>query len=181
MKKKPVREAVMRTAARLFYQKGYSNTGINQIIQEAGIAKSSLYQHFRSKEELLIAYLEETGVQTLEMLKKASGGHDTPKDKMLAIFDYMKLLVVSDDFYGCHFLNIVYEMPQEAMHIREQVKKQKDCIRELFRDILKPINKESIADEIYTLFEGALISNKVHNDPWPVVSARNIVEKLFLP
>jgi AcrR family transcriptional regulator len=84
----------MQTAARLFYQNGYSNTGINQIIEVAGIAKSSLYQHFRSKEDLLIAYLEETGT------------------------------------------------------------------------------------EIYTLFEGALISNMVYEGPWPVISARNIVEKI---
>jgi len=52
-------------------------------------------------------------------------------------------------------------------------------VRELFREILAPLRKELLADEIYTLFEGALISNKVHNDPWPVLSARSIVEKLI--
>jgi len=175
----PVRESIMRTAARLFYQQGYSNTGINQIIEEAGIAKSSLYKHFRSKEDLLIAYLEETGIHTLDLLKQASDGYETPRERLLAIFDYLKILVVSNDFYGCHFLNIVYEMPQEAMHIRERIKKQKDGVRELFREILAPLRKELLADEIYTLFEGALISNKVHNDPWPVLSARSIVEKLI--
>src|SRR3954464_2747227 len=108
MRKQPVRESIMRTVARLFYQRGYSNTGINQIVEEAGIAKSSLYQHFPSKEDLLIAYLEETGTQTLALLKQASHAYETPKDKLLALFDYLKSLVVSNDFYGCHFLNIVY-------------------------------------------------------------------------
>jgi AcrR family transcriptional regulator len=179
MREKSVRESIMRTAAKLFYQRGYSNTGINQIIGEAGIAKSSLYLHFRSKEELLIAYLEEIGTETLELLKQASEVPGTPRDRILAIFDYLKILVVSNEFYGCHFLNIVYEMPQEAVHIREQIKKQKDSVRDLFRSILIPVHKELLADEIYTLFEGALISNKVHNDPWPVVIARNMVEKLI--
>src|ERR1700754_2911143 len=179
MRTKPVRESIMTTAARLFYQNGYSNTGINQIIEEAGIAKSSLYQHFRSKEDLLIAYLEETGFETLNLLKEVSDGYETPKDKILAIFDHLKLLVLNNDFHGCHFLNIVYEMPQDAVRIREQVKKQKQGVREIFNEILKPLKKEQLADEIYTLFEGALIGNKVHDDPWPVISARNIVDKIF--
>jgi hypothetical protein len=123
--------------------------------------------------------LEETGAGTLCLLKQASEGYETPKDKILAIFDYLKVLVLNNDFYGCHFLNIVYEMPQDAVRIREQVKKQKDGVRELFWEILKPEDKELLADEIYTLFEGALIGNKVHNDHWPVISARNIVDKLI--
>jgi len=61
MRKIPVRAAIIKTASRLFYQQGYSNTGINQIIAEEGIAKSSLYQHIRSIEDLLLTYLEETG------------------------------------------------------------------------------------------------------------------------
>jgi AcrR family transcriptional regulator len=52
---------IVRTASRLFYRQGYSNTGINQIIEEAGVAKSTLYQQFRSKEDILLVYLEETG------------------------------------------------------------------------------------------------------------------------
>lgn len=179
MREKPVRESIVRTAARLFDQNGYRNTGINQIIEETGIAKSSLYQHFHSKEDLLMAYLEETGIVTLDLLKKASDAYQAPKEKILAIFDYLKILVDDRDFYGCHFLNLIYEMPQEAIRVREQVKKQKDCVREFFREILKPIGKEGLADEIYTLFEGALISHKVHSDSWPVVSARSTAEKII--
>lgn len=169
----------MRTAARLFYQNGYSNTGINQIVEEAGVAKSSLYHNFRSKEDLLIAYLEETGTETLGLLKQAADGYHTPKDKILAVFDYLKTIMLNNDFYGCHFLNMVYEMPQSAIRVREQVEKQKDSVRELFWEILKPIDKELLADEIYILFEGALISNKVHDDPWPVISARKVAEKII--
>jgi AcrR family transcriptional regulator len=179
MRKIPVRTAIIQTASRLFYRQGYSNTGINQIIAEAGIAKSSLYQHFRSKEDLLLAYLEETGLQTINALSNAADQHNTPKEKLLAIFDFLEILVDQPDFYGCHFLNMVYELPVDAVRIREQIKKQKDSIRELFRQILMPIHKEILADDIYTLFEGSLIGNKIHNDPWPIISAKNIVKKLL--
>jgi hypothetical protein len=52
-------------------------------------------------------------------------------------------------------------------------------LRSLFRKILKPINKEDLADEIYTLLQGALIGSKVHGDSWPFVAAANIVKKLL--
>ncbi|WP_259069132.1 TetR/AcrR family transcriptional regulator [Mucilaginibacter sp. X4EP1] len=178
MRKIPVRAAIVKTASRLFYQQGYSNTGINQIIAEAGIAKSSLYQHFRSKEELLLAYLEETGLQTMDALSNAAEQGNTPKEKLLAIFDYLEILADDPEFYGCHFLNMVYELPADAVRIREQIKKQKDSIRELFRNILAPVDKEILADEIYTLFEGSLVGNKIHNDLWPIISAKRIVKKL---
>ncbi len=126
-----------------------------------------------------MAYLEETGVMTLGLLKQAAEKRTTPKEKVLEIFDYLNTLVGRDDFFGCHFLNIVYEMPQEASRIKVQVRKQKDGVRELFKQILADNNAETLADEIYTLFEGALISNKVHDQTWPIISARNIVEKLL--
>ncbi len=174
-----VRESILKTAAKLFYQQGYSNTGINQIIEQAGIAKSSLYQHFKSKEELLMAYLQLTGAETLALLTEASEHGTSPKQKVLAIFDYLAASVTNESFHGCHFLNIVYEMPHDALRVREQVKLQKQGVRDLFDDILRPLENEALANEIYTLFEGALIGHKVHNDPWPVLAARAVVEKLL--
>jgi hypothetical protein len=70
-------------------------------------------------------------------------------------------------------------MPRDAKRVRKQIKKQKDGVRNLFAQILKPIHKEHLADEIYMLFEGALIANKVHDDVWPVTSARDIVKKIL--
>src|ERR1700754_3134111 len=92
MKRKSIRDIIVATSARLFYKYGYSNTGINQIIEEAKIAKSSLYQHFRSKEEVLIAYLELTGEQTVAALKGAAAQYESPLDKLVGIFDYLESL-----------------------------------------------------------------------------------------
>jgi len=179
MKKRHVRDIIVSTATRLFYRQGYSNTGINQIIEEAGISKSALYQHFASKEDLLMVYLEVTGEETLHTLRKAAAKHTSPQTKMLAIFEYLEELVQQSQWYGCHFLNMVYELPEEAVRIKTQVKKQKDKVRSLFEEIVAPLKREGLADDIYTLFEGALICNKVHQDPWPVARAKNIVKKII--
>ncbi|WP_179414669.1 TetR/AcrR family transcriptional regulator [Mucilaginibacter sp. E4BP6] len=179
MKKRSIRDAIVNTSIRLFYKQGYSNTGINQIIEEADISKSSLYQHFRAKEDLLIVYLEVTGKDTLNGLKEAADKYTIPKDKILSIFEYLERLVQQNEFYGCHFLNMVYELPEDAVKIKEIVKKQKDTVRALFEEILAPLHRAGLADEIYTLFEGALIANKVHNDHWPIVTAKNVIRKII--
>lgn len=179
MKRTSAQDNIVSTASRLFYKQGYSNTGINQIIEEAGIAKSTLYQWFRSKEDLLLVYLEETGKTTMEGLRNAAAGGSTPKEKILAIFDHLAGLVAKPEFFGCHFLNIVYEMPDGDKRARMQIKKEKDTVRGLFFELLAPVHQEPFADEIYTLYEGALIGHKIHNDVWPILSARNAVGKIL--
>ena len=178
-RKNSIRQTIIDTASRLFYQQGYVNTGINQVIEESGVVKSSLYTAFRTKEEILMAYLEIAGAATDEALKDAANRHAEPKDKVLGVFDYLIELVQQKEYYGCNFLNIISEMPKDAEVVKRQIKKQKDGVRRLFAEILRPIQKEDLADEIYVLFEGALIGNKVHGATWPVTAARDIVNKLL--
>ena len=178
-RKNAVRQTIVDTASRLFYKQGYGNTGINQIIEESGVVKSSLYTSFRSKEDILMAYLESSGAATDQALKGAADKFTDPREKILGVFDYLVDLVQQKDYYGCNFLNIISEIPKEDERVREQIKKQKNGVRRLFSQILKPIDKDDLADELYTLFEGALIGNKVHDEVWPVISARNTVAKLL--
>ncbi|RBQ07858.1 TetR/AcrR family transcriptional regulator [Pedobacter miscanthi] len=179
MKKSALRERIILTASLLFYKQGYSNTGINQIIEEADIAKSSLYQYFRSKEDLLIAYLSETGESTIQALTAAAQEHSLPESKILGIFEYLEELMHRKDFYGCHFLNMVYELPHDAERIRKEVTHQKDQLRILFREILDPVGKADVANEVYTLFEGALVGHKIYNENWPITAAKNVIRKLL--
>lgn len=179
MRKSTAKDAIVRTAARLFYRQGYSNTGINQIIEEAGITKSTLYQQFRSKEDLLIYYLQETGNTTLKTLTEAAASAETPVEKITAVFDYLEELAIQPEFYGCHFLNIIFEMPDGEKRAREQIQIQKNAVRSLFRTLLEPAGKDLLSDEIYTLFEGALIGHKVHQDVWPILSAKRALKKIL--
>lgn len=178
-RKNAVRQAVVETASRLFYKQGYSNTGINQIIEESGVVKSSLYTTFRSKEDILMAYLETSGAATDQALKDAADHFEDPVKRALAIFDYLVELVQQKEYYGCNFLNIISEIPKEDERVRAQIKKQKNGVRKLFYQILEPVGKEDLADEMYTLFDGALIANKVHDEVWPVLSARRMADKLL--
>jgi AcrR family transcriptional regulator len=178
-RKNAIRQKIINTAGRLFYKQGYGNTGINQIIDESGVVKSSLYASFRSKEEILMEYLISAGKETDDSMLGAANQHEDPKAKVLAVFDYIFHIVQSDDYYGCTFLNIISEIPKDNEMITKQIRKQKNGVREMFAGFLKPIGKDGLADEIYTLFDGALIANKVHGELWPILSARKTVEKLL--
>jgi AcrR family transcriptional regulator len=178
-RKNAIRRTVIDTASRLFYKQGYANTGINQIIEESGVVKSSVYTAFRTKEDILMAYLEKTGAETDKALQNAADEKDTPREKVLVVFDFLIGLVQQEEYYGCQFLNIISEIPLEADRVIRQIQKQKNGVRQLFASILQPIGKQDLADEIYLLFEGALIANKVHKAVWPVESAKKVAGELL--
>lgn len=180
-RKNSVKEAIIDTASQLFYKQGYGHTGINQIIEESGVVKSSMYAAFSSKEDILMAYLVSAGARTDEALKAASDKFKKPKDKVLAVFDFLIGLVQQKEYYGCTFLNIISEMPmsEEPSRITSQIRQQKNGVRRLFKHILRPVGREKLADDLYTLFEGALIANKVHNEVWPIQRAKNMAELLL--
>ena len=174
-----VKEQIVETASRLFYEQGYNATGINQIIAEAGVAKASLYQHFPSKEDLLAEYLSNKSARVMEALHKEAAKHETAEEKIAAVFDSLGRSIRKSDFRGCHFLNIVSEVPVDNTRIRGIIQKQKNEVRQLFKTILKDVKKTELADEFYLLFEAALIAGKVHQADWTIKTAKNIAAKLL--
>ncbi|WP_431209887.1 TetR/AcrR family transcriptional regulator [Puia sp. P3] len=111
-RKNGIRQTIIDTAGRLFYQQGYVNTGINQILEESGVVKSSLYVTFRSKEEILMEYLVSAGAGTDKALYDAAHQFTDPKEQVLAVFDYLLKIVQESDYFGCSFLNIISEVPR---------------------------------------------------------------------
>jgi hypothetical protein len=98
---------------------------------------------------------------------------------VLALFDFLIGYSNLNEFNGCNFLNIAAELPRDDGKIKVLIRNQKNEIRALFAEILKPIDKESLADELYILFDAALISGKVYGDLWPLKTTKKIVEKLL--
>jgi AcrR family transcriptional regulator len=173
------RDRIVETASRLFYTQGYNSTGINQVIKEAEIAKASLYQYFPSKEDLLIEYLSVTSLSTMHALRKEAARFQDPKEKVLALFDFLLKFSKQTGYQGCNFLNIASEIPRGNSKVKALVQNQKNQTRNLFAEILKPIGKDSLADEMYLLFDGALVTSKVYGDLWPIKTSKKIVEKLL--
>src|ERR1700743_2291882 len=103
MRETGVKERILDTASRLFYDQGYHVTGINQIIDEAEIARASLYNHFPSKTDLLLAYLDRTHAEWFEELDHFMASIQDPKEKLLALFDFRIMRQKKLKYKGCHF------------------------------------------------------------------------------
>jgi len=81
------RERILEAASRLFLRDGFRAVGVDTIVAEAGIAKMTLYTHFPSKDDLIVAYLERANGQFWEWLDGASAGVDDPRARLVAMFD----------------------------------------------------------------------------------------------
>jgi len=173
------RRQIIAAASELFARNGFEGTSIRDIGAASGVLSGSLYYHFPSKEDLLEEYLRIASIDTMHALQIVVDNQKAPKDKVLAVFDFLLQIIRQTEFNGCNFLNISSEIPQGTNKIRTLIKRQKNQVRSLFATILKPIGKEQLADDLYLLFDAALASSKVFGDAWPAKSAKKMAEKLI--
>ncbi|GAB3798865.1 TetR/AcrR family transcriptional regulator [Spirosoma humi] len=173
-----VRQRILETAGRLFYRQGYNSTGINQLISEAGVAKASLYQHFKTKEDILKAYLAETSQAWFELVHKTIDAHSTTKEKVLALFDMLRDTLINADFRGCNFQNATIELAIDEIDIRQFIQTHKSRMRQIFADLLISTGTD-VADEVTLLFEGAMITSQLYQNKEPIDTAYGIVNRLL--
>jgi AcrR family transcriptional regulator len=106
------RERILASAYELFSRRGIGGVGIDELIEHAGVAKATLYKHFRSKDELGLAFLERRErLWTREWLaSEATRRGETPEERLLAIFDVFDGWFRREDFEACSFINVLLEM-----------------------------------------------------------------------
>lgn len=182
MKENGPKDRILATASRLFYEQGYTQTGINQILEEAKVAKASLYQHYGSKDELGIAYLKNEREKWFKLFQTYLDRKMTPLDRIVACFEYLEESQPQRNFKGCRFINLLTELSDSSPKMREQIVEHKSKLRAYFAQLIqqhKPLSPQSLADSIYLLFEGAIIESKIYQHVWPIVTAKNAVKKML--
>lgn len=107
------RARVLAAAYELFHERGTRDVGIDAIVRRSGVAKMSLYHHFRSKQELIEAFLaEHERVWTVERLKsQVSARARSPARRLLVVFDVLGEWYRSEGFAGCPFVRVMLEYP----------------------------------------------------------------------
>jgi len=180
MNKKPVKERLLETAERLFYQQGYHATGINQIITESETAKASFYQYFPSKEALCVEYLEQRHIVSHERQKNFINTGETPVERICNLFENIRQNAINNNFNGCPFLNIASEITDHENEIRKVVTKHKSRLIGLIKEQLKDSPKQiQLAEMIYVVYEGANIAVKNYRELWGVESGVEAVKCLL--
>ncbi|MBP8533552.1 TetR/AcrR family transcriptional regulator [Streptomyces sp. MK37H] len=111
-------ERILSTASALFNAHGVRGVGVDRIIAESGVAKATLYSHFRAKDDLVLAYLRRADEHWRRALREAAeaAGPD-PRDRLIGLFDALGGATERDGFRGCAFIRTAGETePDTATH-----------------------------------------------------------------
>jgi AcrR family transcriptional regulator len=169
MGKLTLREHIINTAVELFREYGYHATGVDRIINEAGVSKKTLYTHFRSKEELLIALLcHYDGVFRNNFMRKVDQLAKPPQEKIIAIFDVAQVWFSQNKFFGCMFINIIGEYSKKNSLIRDICQQFKQLVRAYFKELCVQTGvkePDDLADKLALLFDGAVVTSPVSQKP----------------
>jgi AcrR family transcriptional regulator len=176
------RQRILETADRLFYQEGVRAVGIDRIIAEAGVAKMTLYTHFPSKDDLILAVLQHREHHVLESFRSAMERHGKKaKNSLRAFFAALKEWFESPGFRGCAFQNAAVELADAAHPGTEFVRGHKQRFAEFLRGLVEAaVGKTSarIAPAVALLVEGAIVTAVIQGTPDAADVARDATLKL---
>jgi AcrR family transcriptional regulator len=183
------RDRILKTAADLFYRNGYRATGINEVIEKAGVAKATFYAHFPTKDDLCLAYLQERNSEEAKEILDFVSTRKTPLSRFYGVMDSIEPWAERTEYRGCQFINMVPEVPDRNSALREQGHLHYDWARELVRKLTKELiasdrkkygklNAGDITEAYMTHLAGAIALAGVYNELWPIESGIKAVRRL---
>ena len=170
------RDHLVDTALKLFNRDGYHATGIDKILAESGVAKMTLYKHFRSKDELILAALRLRDERFRNWFMRAVERRGrTPRDRLLAIFDAMEEWFRNEECPGCMFINASAEFAKNDDPIHAVAAEHKRLLFGYIRDLATAAgakNPEELAQGLMLLREGAVALARINGNVESVRQAR---------
>ncbi|WP_420098353.1 TetR/AcrR family transcriptional regulator [Corynebacterium sp.] len=176
---------MLAAATDLFYERGIAATGIDAVIEHAGVARKSLYNNFASKGELIAAVIEQRHHQWLEFYRtRLDAAGPSPHDRVLAVFDAYADHAESDGacFRGCGLLNSAAEFPADSPP-RAQVSRHKQEVEVLLQTAVRPACPsgeiaQATAAHLSFLLEGAMTRSGLDGTTAHLHRARAIAEQI---
>lgn len=172
-------DRLLDTATKLFAYQGIRAVGIDLILREANVAKSSLYSCFGSKEALVIAYLERLDQADRNRWNERTAKLNDPVAKVLAFFDLAAAAARARDYRGCLYANAATEFPGVEL---APVRAHRDWVHSTMTDLLRTAQTaqpSSVAGHIQILYDGALVGSKIERSTRPVSAARQLAKQLI--
>ena len=176
------RQLLINTAQDLFYAKGINNIGINEVLSVSGVAKNTMYNHFDSKESLILAALEQRHTVFLQWLTDKLEGADSDSQVITQLFTALEQWFCGNEavlgsFRGCFFINSSAEFSDESGKISLFCQQHKLQIRQLIEQHLSGDN-ELLLDAICLMKEGVITSAYVSGDHSAANKAITVLNKL---
>jgi AcrR family transcriptional regulator len=174
MDRRSARERLLAAADELFYADGVHTVGIDRVIERAGVAKATLYSAFGSKDELIRAYLQARHAARRERITRKLARYDTPRDRLLGIFDMLGESFAEPGFRGCAFVNASAEA-RPGSPIEEVSDESRAWVRSLLVELGQAAgaaDPERLARQLALLYDGATVSARMDRDPGAAEAAR---------
>ena len=177
------RDQIVDAALNLFYRYGFNATGIERVLGDADVARMTLYNHFKSKDELIVAVLRRRDERFRDWLVRyVEKSADNPRDRLLALFDGLGEWLAEESFRGCLFINAAAEFSGTSDSIQAVAAEHKRLIASFVRGLAVAAgakNPDVLADRIALLSEGAIVCAHVQGDGAWARKARETAEVLI--
>lgn len=159
------REELIDAAMRVFYRNGFHASGLDRILEEAGISRMTLYNHFKSKDEVIVAALRRRDeIFRNRMMKFVDSKARSPRERLLAVFDFHEQWFKEPEFCGCMFINAAAEFNDPTSAPRLVAADHKRAIVRFLLELCRKsgfAQPEHIADQLNILLEGAIVTARV--------------------
>jgi len=170
-----MQERILKTADRLFYRQGIRAVGVDTVAAEVGISKRTLYNHFPSKDALIVAYLS-------RRFRPTKSCDLPPAEQVLGDFDRLERAFAANGFRGCPFVNAVAELGEPAHAANKLAVAYKEQRRTWFRELLTRldvVDPDGLATQLMLLVDGAISAALVRGEPKMARAAQDAARVLL--
>lgn len=179
MTSEDLRERIVDAADRLYYAKGYAAVGMDELRTAAGVSLRRIYTVFGSKDDIVLAVLDRRHRMWEDGLTERVARAAAPREKLLAVYDYLADWFCDDEFRGCGFINAFGELggthPAVAAAVREHKESFQRAVAELVAAAGAP---PALGPQLAILAEGAQTTAAISGDPAVAAQARSAAEVL---
>jgi AcrR family transcriptional regulator len=170
------RDRILSTAARLFHRHGIAATGVDRVSAEAGVAKATFYRQYRSKEDLVLAWIRDPATRWFDrVFERAERTAPTPEEVIPAVFDAVADWLERDGYRGCPYLHTIAELADidRDNRVRMAATAYLDEVRELLRDAAAAAGADrATGDRLHILLTGAIVLAAASRSSAPIETAR---------
>jgi AcrR family transcriptional regulator len=158
----PARQRILDNAYELFSRRGIREVGVEEVIGRADVAKATLYRHFPSKDDLVLAFLEERESRWTRQFVEAGARErgDNAEERLLAIFDVFHDWFQEEDYEGCSFINVLLETGDRKHRIGQASVRYLENVRTIVRSLAEEAglrDPEAFALSWHLLMKGAIV------------------------
>jgi len=178
------REKLIEAGHEIFYREGFLAVGLDRLLNAVGCSKQTFYNHFESKDDLIVAVIDEHhrwwSSELRNRIERAAG--PDPRAQILAMFDVLRELMHDPEYHGCMFINAAVDFPQPHHPAHQSARRAKADGIKLIADLAERAGASdplALAQEIDMIIEGALVTQQVAPETDVCTIARRTAETVM--